>query len=118
MKLIKTLIIVSMLCLIVGCAETQMTKEARVNSETSNKEESTQATSFCVISATYENSVNADNVKFQMVDEVFSQEVTCSTDNDCYNFLLENDDYRNLAPEFEPYLACEKSEVKEVALYN
>ena len=56
--------------------------------------------------------------EFLMVDKVFSKKVSCSTNADCYEFLLNNDDYRSLAPEFEPYLNCEKAQITEVNFDN
>ncbi len=57
---------------------------------------------YCVLTATEEDE------NFLMVNELFSTKITCNTKENCYNIMMAKDDYRHLAPEFEPYLNCEK----------
>ena len=63
------------------------------------------AAKYCILTATEEK-----DGYFNMVDKLFSEGIPCDDNNDCYNFLLEQDDFRSLAPEFYEYLDCEETE--------
>ena len=46
--------------------------------------------------------------KSLLLDELFSEDIPCSEEKDCYNFMLRSDDYRtNFPPDFNPRLVCE-----------
>jgi nitrous oxide reductase accessory protein NosL len=93
--------IILMSILLVGCTTTQ-TQESSVQDTITLSEGPTK---YCSLTA-YEES----DGKFLMVDKIFAEAITCTSNDDCYQYLLEQDDYRRLAPEFEPYLSCEKME--------
>ncbi|MFH2027735.1 MAG: hypothetical protein ABIJ08_01220 [Nanoarchaeota archaeon] len=101
MKLLKICLALSLLCFIVGCATVQNTagnKMIEANEQAVAKE----IQKLCILTATPEPSD-----KYFMIEELFSNEIPCETNDDCFNILTQKDDYRKLAPEFEPYLNCE-----------
>ncbi len=101
MKLIKTLLIIGILFATVGCQteEAEKTSVGEVVTLTVDGE----AKGYCTLTVSEE-----EDGYFLMVDRLFSTGIECETKDDCYNFLLEDDDFRSLVPELHPYIGCEE----------
>ena len=106
MKLIKTVIIGSILLLIVGCQIREVEETLAGGAAKLTAVDVTETKGYCALTAAAEK-----DGYFLMLDTLFSKEIPCNTNDDCYNFLLEQDDFRSLAPEFHEYLSCEKEPI-------
>jgi len=102
MKFIKVLLMVGILFTVMGCKTTEVKETPTESLVTFTEADVSDATGYCILTA----SAKSDG-KFLMVNKLFSEKIPCDTNDDCYSFLLEQDDYRSLPPEFEPYLNCE-----------
>lgn len=104
MKFIKTILMIGILFLSVGCQikEAEKTKAGEV---TPAVYDVTEPKGLCTITAADEK-----DGYFLMIDRLFSKGISCNTNDDCYNYLLEQDDFRSLAPEFHAYLSCKETE--------
>lgn len=105
MKFVKTLLIIGILLTVAGCVTEKKEETLAQGVVTFNTGDVGRAEGNCILTASAEN-----DGKFLMVSSLFENKIPCETKDDCYNFLLEQDDYRRLAPEFEPYLNCEDRE--------
>ena len=105
MKFIKTILIIGSLLLIVGCQMKEMGGKLIGGEVELTASDVIEGRGYCALTA----SADRDGY-FLMVDQLFSEGIACNTNDDCYNLLLEEDDFRSLAPEFHGYLSCEKSE--------
>lgn len=105
MKFVKTLLIIVILLTVSGCITEEKEEASAQGVVTFNTKDVGRAEGNCILTASAEN-----DGKFLMVSRLFESKIPCKTKGDCYNFLLEQDDYRRLAPEFEPYLNCEDRE--------
>ena len=102
MKLVKTLLIIGLLLAFVGCTtEEKITENGDL--VTFSEGGDVDVGKVCILAATART-----NGYFHMVSTLFENEIPCETDTDCYEFLLGDEDYRGLAPEFEAYLDCEE----------
>ena len=98
-------ILMILLALLVGCNNIEDSAIQQV-SDTKMTEES--GSRYCVMTTTDE-----EDGRYLMIDRLFTeQDIPCETNADCYEFLLITDEYRELAPEFEPYLDCEETRVE------
>ena len=88
-----------LLVLVAGCAELENNIKIV---HTSTTEFSKGLNGICVLTVSLE-----EDGKFLMEEEIFSQKIPCSSNDDCYEYLLDHDEYEKLTPEFEPYLNCE-----------
>lgn len=107
MKFIKPILILSLLLFTIGCGETKETKkeDAPVVYVVNEK-----PTKFCSMTAT-----KMQREEYLMLDHLITnQPIACNTDDDCYQYFLDNDDYRSLTPDFEPYLYCESHKFIEI----
>jgi hypothetical protein len=103
MKLIQTISIIGILLLVMGC-------QIKKVEETLTKGEAILAAvdgikGYCTLTATADR-----DGYFLIIDKLFAEGIPCNTNDDCYNFLLEQDDFGSLAPEFHAFLNCEKVE--------
>jgi hypothetical protein len=100
------------LVLIAGCNVQSQPQSYQTYSE------ATEENGFCVLTSTSEidgkNRYGEADDEFLMLDEIFSKPVTCSSNAGCYEYLLDHDSYRSMAPEFEPYLNCESKSISEI----
>ena len=97
---------------IAGCAEQELVvvknnagnDQEYVIEDTANSQEAplNKNNGECAFSATAK-----DAAEFSLVEGAFSNGVSCESTAACYDYLLGTDEYRQLAPEFEPYLECE-----------
>lgn len=103
--------------LIVGCDAIAQDNNT-VNEQVIFKSNENRFTGFCVMTSTSgisdKNGFAEPDDEFLMLDELFSKPVPCNNNNDCYEFLLDQDEYRSMAPEFEPYLNCESKSITEI----
>ena len=93
----------------IGC----QTKEAEETSSSSvvtlTVNDMANAKGYCILTATEEK-----EGYFHMIEQIFSTGISCNTKDDCYDTLLENDEFRSkkdsesLAPESYTYLDCEE----------
>ena len=121
MKLSNIILIISLIFLVVGC--NAIPQEVNVvNKPIMFANEKNSLNGFCVMTSTStlndEKLYNDLKNEFLMLDKLFSKPIPCNNNNDCYEFLLDQDDYRSMAPEFEPYLNCEAKGITETNFKN
>jgi hypothetical protein len=111
------ILIAGLLIFSAGCIT--RAEKIEVNSDISFVFEADRDSSgFCIFTSTssFDGKIRyseADD-EFMMLDHLLSEEIPCYSDADCYEFLLKNEDYRSMAPEFEPYLNCQSKGIIEV----
>lgn len=93
------------LVVVSGCGILQTEVEEADDLEVFISTDVVEAKGFCVLTASDE-----PDGTFIMLYDLFSKEIPCDTKEDCFEILYTEDEYRSLAPEFEPYLACEERE--------
>ena len=105
MKLIQTLVIIGILLLVIGCKIREAGETLIEGEVTLTTVDVTKTKGYCALTATADR-----DGYFLTLDKLFSEGIPCDMNDDCYNFLLEQDDFRSLAPEFHAYLSCEEGE--------
>ncbi len=105
MRLEGIIIILSLLVFITGCKSNIAPKEG------SNIFIAEQTANYCALTASDQN-----YGRFLMVQEIFSHKIPCKSNYDCFDFLLKKEEFRSLAPEFEPYLSCEESQENPIKI--
>lgn len=109
--------ILGLICFTAGCnsdaAPTNAGNEVTGLATAEDQDKPVRSGKYCVMTATEEQ-----DGRFLMLDELFSDNIPCESDMDCINYLLEDDEYRSLKPDFEQYLACEELEIKEIVSQN
>jgi len=107
MRLVKTILIIGILLATIGCQIKEAEKTSVGSPVTLTITDAAETKGYCTLTAAEEK-----DGYFHMAEQIFSAGIGCNTKDDCYNLLLENDEFRSkeesksLAPEFYPYLNC------------
>jgi len=117
MKYSIIILIISFSILVAGCTSTYQDNNV-VDKQSTFKAYEDESNRFCVITSTsdFVGKIQYNEAKneFLMIDELFSETIPRNKNNDCYEFLLDQEGYRSMAPEFEPYLNCELKSIGEI----
>jgi len=111
MRFIQAILIIGILLLIIGCQMKEVEETLIEGEVTFAAVDVTETKGHCALTATADR-----DGYFIILNKLFSEGIPCNINDDCYNFLLEQDDFRSLAPEFHAYLSCE--EIEEAIVPN